>query len=245
MSPRIVTVLGAVCGVGVASCEYSCGVGGTAETVAEVQDELAGELGTDVKLRCPTLVEGQYSYCTATVHDGEELAFPVRVERRGDDIDYTTKRWVPGLKMVELGKHALSEKLGLTVDTFSCPVIAHLPDGAKVRCEAQAEGVTIPVEVGIVAKVRKLTFEPVGGVVFGEKLASVAHEKLHNEGVHAEVTCPFEIAVSVPGKRLECTAVTPDETERTVVVRVEDTQGAVEFATEPADTGGDEAGSTP
>ena len=229
--------------VGVASCALSCDGGGTAETVAIVEDKLANELGTDVTLRCPTLVGGQYSYCTATVQDGEELAFPVRIMRQNDDIDYTTKRWVPGLKMVELGKHALREKLELTVDTLSCPVIAHMPDGAKVRCEARSEGVAIPVEVGIVAKVRKLSFEPVGGVVFGEKLASLAHETLHKKGVHAEVSCPFEIAVSVPGKRLECTAVIPNETERTIYVLVKDSEGAVELDEEPPGPEGDEAGS--
>jgi hypothetical protein len=171
------------------------------------------------------------------VPEHEDLAFPVRVKSRGDKLEYTTKRWVSGTRMVKLGKHALEEKLGITVDALKCPMISHMPDGAKARCEASAEGVVIPIEVAMVIKVRKLSFEPTGGVIFGEEAARVAHEKLLERGVNADVRCPRKVVVSVPGKRFECNAILPDKTVGAIHFLITGRNGTFELGTEPPKTG--------
>ena len=205
----------------------------TKERVKRFEAKLSEELGTEVKLQCPTMVDNSYHYCTAVIPAQDDLAFPVRVTSRGDELDYTTKRWVTGARMEELGTHALKEKLDLDVDSFACPRISHMPDGAKVSCEATVEGVTIPVEVGMVLKVRKLEFEPVGGVIFGDQAARVAHETLHERGVHAEVTCDRAVVVSVPGRRFECEAHIAGKPVSTVHFLITSAEGAFELGTEP------------
>jgi len=202
---------------------------------------LSEELGAEVELQCPTMVDQNHTYCTAVVSGEEELVFPVRVVSRGDDLDYTTKRWVSGKRMVELGKHTLEEKFDIKVDSLTCPPISHMPDGAKVRCDASAEGIDIPLEVSMVVKVRKLEFKPVGGVVFGDEAARVAHETLHEQGVHTEVSCSRPVVVSVVGKRFECNAVMPDKTVSTVHYLITDTKGSFELGTEPPTAGGSSA----
>ncbi len=215
----------------------SCGVGGAADTkerVARFEAKLSKELGTEVKLQCPTMIDRHYHYCTAVVVGEEELAFPVRVMSRGNELEYTTKRWVTGANMVKLGKHALTEKLDIAVDSLTCPRISHMPDGTKVHCEASAEGVTIPVEVSMVMKVRKLHFVPVGGVVVGSNAARAAHEMVGgDQGVYAEVKCPRQVVVSVPGKRFECQAVMPDKTTHTIHFLITSKDGKFVLGTEP------------
>ena len=205
----------------------------TAERVKAFEAKLSKELGTEVQVECPTMVDQHYHYCTAVVPGEDELAFPVRVKSRGDELEYTTKRWVTGATMVKLGKHALKEKLDIAVDSLSCPMISHMPDGTKVRCDASAEGVDIPIEVGMVIKVRKLDFQPVGGVIFGDRAARVAHETLHEQGLHAEVRCPRQVVVSTPGKRFECEAVLSDKSVRSVHYLVTSSDGAFDLGTEP------------
>lgn len=212
----------------------SCkGARSTSELVAEVEAELSEELGAEVKVHCPTMVDQSYHYCTAEVTGHEDLAFPVRIKPGGDELHYTTKRWVTGARMVALGKHHLDEKLGITVDSLSCPMISHLPDGAKVRCEAQAEGVHIPIEVGMVIKVRKLSFEPIGGVVVGKRAAERAQKELREKGIDAEVKCPRRLVVSVSGKRFECEATLPDKTMRVVHFLITGTNGELLLGLEP------------
>lgn len=214
----------------------SCSGGGRADTkerVATFEAKLSKELGTEVKLECPTMIDQHYHYCTAVVVGEEDLAFPVRVKSRGNELEYTTKRWVTGANMVRLGKHALTKKLDIAVDSLTCPKVSHMPDGAKVRCEATAEGIEIPVEVSMVIKVRKLHFEPLGGVVFGRDAARVAHEKLGEDGVYTEVKCSHMLVVSVPGKRFECEAMLPDETTRTIHFLITSENGDFVFGTEP------------
>ena len=206
---------------------------GTNERVAQVEARLSEDLGTEVNVQCAAMVDRQHQYCTAVVPAEDDLAFPVRVKFRGDELDYTTKRWVPGARMVKLGKHALSEKLDIAVDSLTCPRISHMPDGTKVRCEASAEGVSIPIEVAMVVKVRKLTFEPVGGVIFGQDAARDGHQKLHDEGVHVEVTCSEKAIVSVPGKRFQCQATLPDKTTRAIHYLITGTGGQYELGTAP------------
>ncbi|MEX1367885.1 MAG: hypothetical protein AB1Z98_32450 [Nannocystaceae bacterium] len=198
---------------------------------------LSEELGTEVKLECPAMVDRSPQYCTAVVPGEDDLVFPVRVTSRGDELDYATKRWVTGTRMVELGTHVLEEKLGIAVDSLTCPKISHMPDGTTVRCEASAEGITIPIDVRMVVKVRKLDFEPVGGVVLGEDAARVAHETLHEQGVHAEVTCPRRVVVSVPGKRFECDALMPDQAVGTIHYLITGPDGTFELGTEPPKMG--------
>ncbi len=194
---------------------------------------LSEELGTTVELQCPAMIDQNHTYCTAVVPAEDDLVFPVQVVSRGTELDYTTKLWVFGTRMVALGKHALEEKFDITVSSLTCPTISHMPEGTTVRCQASAEGIIIPIEVGMVVKVRKLSFEPVGGVVLGEHAARTAHEALHEEGVHAEVTCERRVVVSVPGKRFECKALMPDETVSTLHYLITGTDGTFEFGTEP------------
>ncbi len=205
----------------------------TEERVAQFEAMLSEELGAEVELECPPMVDQRPHYCTAMVVGDDELAFPVRVTSRGNDLDYTTKSWVSGTRMVELGTHALSEKLDIAVDSLTCPKISHMPDGTTVRCDAKAEGVSIPVDVRMVVKVRKLEFEPVGGVVLGDDAARAAHEMLHERGTHAEVSCKRRVVVSVPGKRFECEARLPDQTVRTIHYLVTGNDGGFELGTEP------------
>lgn len=206
----------------------------TSERVAEVEAALSEELGTEVKVHCPTMIDNSYHYCTAEVTGREDLVFPVRIKPRGGDVDYTTKRWVTGARMVALGKHHFGEKFGITVDSLTCPMISHMPDGTKVRCEARIEGVDVPVEVSMVTKVNKLSFEPVGGVVFGGQAAERAKSALRrDEGLDADVTCPQPVIVSVPGKRFECEATVAGETARTVHFLITDTDGNFALGTEP------------
>ena len=223
--------------IGVASCRGPAA--DTAQRVERFEAMLSEELGTEVELECPAMVDHSHHYCTAVVPAHEDLAFPVRVSSRGDELDYTTKRWVTGTRMTELGKHALEEKFDIEVDSLSCPTISHMPDGAKVRCDARAEGVDIPLEVSMVVKVRKLDFEPIGGVIFGEHAARVAHETLHEQGVHADVTCKRRVIVSVPGKRFECEASMPDKSVKKIHYLVNDADGAFEIGTEPPSGGAD------
>jgi hypothetical protein len=202
--------------------------------VAEVEAKLSEELGTEVKVHCPTMVDNSYHYCTAEVSDDEGLTFPVRIKPRGGDVDYTTKRWVTSARMVALGKHHLGEKLGIEVDSMTCPRISHMPDGTKVRCDATAEGIAIPIEVGMVIKVRKLSFEPVGGVVFGKRAAELAHVRLlEDKGLNVKVECPQKVIVSVPGKRFECEATMPDDTVATIHFLITGKDGQLELGTEP------------
>lgn len=194
---------------------------------------LSEELGTEVKLECPAMVDRSAQYCTAVVPGEDDLAFPVRVTSRGGELSYATKRWVSGTRMVEQGKHAFEEKLDIAVDSLTCPKISHMPDGTTVRCEASAEGIAIPIDVSMVVKVRKLDFEPVGGVVFGDNAARAGHETLREQGVHAEVTCPRRVVVSVPGKRFECNALMPDQAVSTIHYLITGTDGTFELGTEP------------
>jgi len=214
----------------------SCKVGRAADTkerVKQFEAKLSEELGMAVKLQCPTMVDNSYHYCTAVVPEQDDLAFPVRVTSRGDELDYTTKRWVTGARMEELGRHALKEKLDIEIDSLSCPRISHMPEGATVRCDAVAEGVTIPIEVAMVLKVRKLEFTPVGGVVSGDQAARVAHETLHEQGVHAEVSCDLSVIASVPGRRFECEALIAGKPVSTVHFLITDADGSFEVGTEP------------
>ena len=242
--------VGETLGVAVAlvACLAACGLGRPADTeerVERFEAMLSEELGTAVELQCPPMVDRTQHYCTAVVPAYEDLVFPVRVISRGDELDYSTKLWITGARMEELGRHALQEKLDIAVDSLACPPISHMPEGATARCEASAEGITIPVEVVVVVKVRKLSFEPVGGVVFGHQAARVAHETLHEEVGHAEVTCPRKVVVSVPGRRFECTAVLPDETVRTIHYLITSAEGTFELGTEPPEAGTAEGPAAP
>lgn len=214
----------------------SCNVGHAADTAQRVKQfeaMLSEELGTEVELQCPAMVDRSHIYCTAVVPAKDDLAFPVRVVSRGQDLDYSTKLWVSGTRMVDLGTHALEEKFDIAVTSLTCPTISHMPEGTTVRCDASAEGVAIPVEVSMVVKVRKLSFQPVGGVVLGEHAARVAHEKFHEQGVHAKVTCARPVVVSVPGTRFECKALLPDQTISTIHYLITSTEGTFELGTEP------------
>ncbi len=222
----------------------------TSERVAVVEAKLTEELGTEVKVECPTMIDGAHHYCTAEVQGEDGVVFPVRVKPRGSDVDYTTERWVTGARMVALGKHHFQEKLGITVDSLTCPRISHMPDGTKVRCEATAEGVAIPIEVAMVAKVRKLSFDPTGGVVVSNRAAELAHVRLlEDEELNVQVKCPPSVMVSVPGKRFECEASSPDGKAVTIHFLVTGTNGELVMGTEPPkdpgpDSGGSEKTST-
>lgn len=204
----------------------------TAARVEKFEAMLSEELGAEVVLECPAMIDQSHHYCTAVVPSEDDLAFPVRVVSRGNELDYATKRWVSGKRMVDLGTHALEEKFGIAVDSIECPPISHMPDGAKVRCEATSQGVSIPLEVSMVVKVRKLHFEPVGGVVFGEEAARVAHEKLLERGLNAQVSCPRRVVVSVVGSRFECQATMPDKTISAVRFSITDADGSFEIDAE-------------
>ena len=223
----------------------------TAERVEKFEAMLSEELGTEVKLECPAMIDQSHHYCTAVVPAHEGLAFPVRVVSRGNELDYATKRWVSGKRMVDLGTHTLEEKFDIEVDSLECPPISHMPDGATVRCEATSQGVSIPLEVSMVVKVRKLHFEPVGGVVFGDEAARVAHEALHEQGVHAEVSCPQKVVVSVAGTHFECQATMPNKTVTAVRFAITDANGSIELDADlpedpaPADSDHDHEGETP
>ena len=52
---------------------------------------------------------------------------------------------------------------------------------------------TIPVEVTMIVKVRKLNFMPVGGVVLGADAARTAHKMFGDEGLYANVKCPKQV----------------------------------------------------
>lgn len=211
----------------------ACSAADTAERVERFEAMLSEELGAEVQLQCPAMVDRNHIYCTAVVPAKDDLAFPVRVVSRGQELDYTTKFWVFGTKMVALGKHALEEKFDIPVTSLTCPPISHMPEGTTVRCDAQAEGVAIPVEVSMVIKVRKLKFRPVGGVVLAEHAARAAHESLLEQGINAEVTCARPVVVSVPGGRFECTALMPDRTASTIHYLITSTDGAFELGIEP------------
>ena len=105
---------------------------------------LSEELGTEVKLECPAMVDSSPHYCAAVVPGEDDLVFPVRVTPQGDKLDYTTKSWVTGTRMVRLGKHALQEQLDIAVDSLTCPRISHMTNGTTMRCEASAEGYRHP-----------------------------------------------------------------------------------------------------
>lgn len=208
-------------------CLIAC-KGAPADTEARVEKfeaMLSEELGTEVELECPAMIDQNHHYCTAVVPAEDDLAFPVRVVSRGNELDYATKRWVSGKRMVDLGTHALEEKFDIEVDSLECPSISHMPDGATVRCDATSQGVSIPLEVSMVVKVRKLHFEPVGGVVFGDEAARVAHVALHERGIHAEVSCPRRVVVSVAGTHFECQATMPDKSISTLRFSITDTNG--------------------
>lgn len=212
----------------VGGTSVACSGGGPADTkerVARFEAKLSKELGTEVHLECPMMIDQHYHYCTAVVPEVDDLAFPVRVLSRGDELEYTTKRWVTGANMVQLGKHALKEKLDVDVEDLSCPKVSYMPDGATVRCEAKAKGVTMGIDVSMVMKVRKLHFEPVSGVVLGVDASKAGHKFLGSENVYAEVSCARAVIVSVPGKRFTCEATMPDAGKRTIHYVVTSTDG--------------------
>ena len=215
----------------------ACGAKSQEDRVAKFEAMLGEELGTAVELECPPMVDQTAHYCTAVLVDDEELVFPVRVISNGNDLEYTTKDWVPGARMEALGRHALEEKFNLAVDAIKCPTISHMPDGATVQCEAVAEGVTMSLDASMVVKVRKLSFKPVSGVVYGDAVARAAHEALHEKGVHAEVTCAQRVVVSVPGKRFECDAGVPGGEPKTVHVLINDAAGSFVVDDEPPKAG--------
>jgi hypothetical protein len=236
---RLSQVLGCTVVALVTAAAGGCGrAADNEERIEQFEEMLSEELGSEVKLRCPPMVDNTSHYCTAVVPDQDDLVFPVRVVSRGNELDYATKSWVFGKRMVKLGEHALQEKYDLAVHELKCPPISHMPDGATARCEAQFEGVTIPIEVSMVEKVRKLSFRPVGGVVFGETAARVAHERIHESGEHVEVTCPRTVIVSVPGKRFECEALKSDKTSITIHYLITDSEGGFELGTTPPEAGG-------
>lgn len=221
-------------------CLASCQSGraaDSAERVTRYEEMLAEEIGVEVELQCPPMINHTFQYCTAVVPQQEDLAFPVRVISRDNELDYSTENWVSGRRMNELGTHTLREKYDIEVDSVSCPPISHMPDGATVRCEAKAEGVEIPLEVGMVVKVRKLEFRPAGGVVFGKEAAEAAHVALLEDGINADVTCARRVIVSVPGKRFECDARMPDNTRSKIHFLITDARGTLELGTRPPEAG--------
>lgn len=218
--------------VGVVACGTT-GKDDTKERIARFEAKLSKELGTEVRLECPAMIDQHYHYCTAVLVEDEEVVFPVRVKSRGNELDYATKRWVTGDTMVSMGKHALTEKLDIPVEKMECPRISYMPDGAKVRCDAHAKGVDIGVEVSMEMKVRKLHFEPVAGIILGVDTERAAHEMLGEKGVYTEVKCERTVWVSVPGKRFTCEAKMPDGDATTIHFLVTSKDGKFELGRTP------------
>ena len=86
-----------------------------------MEAKLSKEIGTAVKLECPTMIDGHAHYCSAVVAEEgkDDIVFPVRVTSRGDELHYATKRWVTAAHMEKLGTHALKEKLDIPVEKIN------------------------------------------------------------------------------------------------------------------------------